>query len=322
LLEEKNRKKWYEKCGGSELTDRARLLRDKLKKYQSFFEILDIASTILAINAIFVFIYYKNLHNTKNWIHVHLFIAVALTGTFRFLADYNHQKSIEDVYKMNETSSVMACRIFTSVENFFAEANYAWIFIEAFYLHTLISNPLRTNPYVTRYVIAGWVIPIVPTIGWALQYYSEDGKFDCIRKLDEDTFRLHLWFEIPNCVIAVTNVILFFHILYLIYKNLRYPDQDIRSQGEFGTGGNDMLRLARATLILVPLFGIHAFISLFVPSYEISTDFGTKFYAEVILLILDSTSGGLVALVYCFGTREVQDELRRSWRSRPCLSDR
>ena len=218
----------------------------------------------------------------------------------------------------------------------------------------------------------------------------KDGEFDCIRKLDEDTFRLHLWFEIPNCVIAVTNVILFFHILYLIYKNLRYPDQDIRSQGEFGTGGNDMLRLARgifklfifstskifqisakadlnsweffikflfnknyiiATLILVPLFGIHAFISLFVPSYEISADFGTKFYAEVILLILDSTSGdkglmimialiiskysiriiklvlfetltGLVALVYCFGTREVQDELRRSWRSRPCLSDR
>ena len=70
----------------------------------------------------------------------------------------------------------MACRIFTSVENFFAEANYAWIFIEAFYLHTLISNPLRTNPYVTRYVIAGWVIPIVPTIGWALQYYTEVQK--------------------------------------------------------------------------------------------------------------------------------------------------
>ena len=54
-----------------------------------------------------------------------------------------------------------------------------------------------------------------------------------------------MWFEIPNCVIAVTNVILFFHIIYLIYKNLRYPDPDIRAQGEFGTGGNDMLRLAR-----------------------------------------------------------------------------
>ena len=70
-------------------------------------------------------------------------------------------------------SSVTACRIFQSVEKFCVEANYAWIFIEAFYLHTLISNPLRTNPYVTRYVIAGWVIPIVPTVGWAVQYYSE-----------------------------------------------------------------------------------------------------------------------------------------------------
>ena len=91
MPEEKNRKKWYEKCGGSELTDRARLLRDKLKKYQSFFEILDIASTILAMNAIFVFIYYKNLHNTKNWIHVHLFIAVALTGLLRLIRPHFHE---------------------------------------------------------------------------------------------------------------------------------------------------------------------------------------------------------------------------------------
>ena len=112
MLEEKNRKKWYEKCGGSELTDRARLLRDKLKKYQSFFEILDIASTILAINAIFVFIYYKNLHNTKNWIHVHLFIAVALTGLFRLIRPSVQPRGVRNVYARNtRTPRTRAMRV-------------------------------------------------------------------------------------------------------------------------------------------------------------------------------------------------------------------
>ncbi|KAA8587614.1 hypothetical protein FQN60_016476 [Etheostoma spectabile] len=119
----------------------------------------------------------------------------------------------------------------------------------------------------------------------------------------------------PNWVIngpivfsIMVNFILFISIIRILIQKLRCPD----------VGGNDQSqyrRLAKSTLLLIPLFGIHyvVFVSL---SESIAEDY--KIFFD---LALGSFQGLVVAILYCFLNSEVQGELKRKWRS-VCLNCR
>ncbi|KAI4807352.1 hypothetical protein KUCAC02_027164 [Chaenocephalus aceratus] len=71
--------------------------------------------------------------------------------------------------------------------------------------------------------------------------------------------------------------------------------------------------LAKATLTLIPLFGVHEIIFIFATDEQTS---GVLRYIKVFFtLFLNSFQGFLVAVLYCYANKEVRTELKRKFRS-------
>ncbi|KAL8164814.1 UNVERIFIED_CONTAM: Vasoactive intestinal polypeptide receptor [Gekko kuhli] len=129
-------------------------------------------------------------------------------------------------------------------------------------------------------------------------YFDDVGCWDLIEH--------HYWWIIktPILVSILVNFVLFICIIRILVQKLHSPDVGRNETSQYS-------RLAKSTLLLIPLFGIHYIIFAFFP------DTAKKEIREVRLvfeLVLGSFQGFVVAVLYCFLNGEVQAELRRKWR--------
>nr|XP_044610543.1 vasoactive intestinal polypeptide receptor 1 isoform X6 [Equus asinus] len=118
-----------------------------------------------------------------------------------------------------------------------------------------------------------------------------------------DTINSSLWWIIkaPILTSILVNFILFIRIIRILVQKLRTPDVGKNDSSPYS-------RLAKSTLLLIPLFGVHYIMFAFFPD---------NFKAEVKMvfeLVVGSFQGFVVAILYCFLNGEVQAELRRKWR--------
>uniref|UniRef100_A0A8C7GYB4 Vasoactive intestinal peptide receptor 2 n=1 Tax=Oncorhynchus kisutch TaxID=8019 RepID=A0A8C7GYB4_ONCKI len=168
----------------------------------------------------------------------------------------------------SEQPSLIGCKASLVIFQYFIMANFFWLLVEGLYLHTLLIVIFSENRHFIVYLLIGWGFPTVFVSAWA---------------------------------ITRVNFLLFISIIRILVQKLRCPD----------VGGNDQSqyrRLAKSTLLLIPLFGIHyvVFVSLneSMENYKIFFD-----------LAIGSFQGLVVAILYCFLNSEVQGELKRKWRS-------
>ncbi|XP_077929251.1 vasoactive intestinal polypeptide receptor 1 isoform X4 [Halichoerus grypus] len=140
-------------------------------------------------------------------------------------------------------------------------------------------------------------VPSTFTIVWTIiMIHFED--YGCW-----DTINSSLWWIIkaPILTSILVNFILFIRIIRILVQKLRSPDVGKSDSSPYS-------RLAKSTLLLIPLFGVHYFMFVFFPH---------NFKAEVKMvfeLVVGSFQGFVVAILYCFLNGEVQAELRRKWR--------
>ncbi|XP_057357810.1 glucagon receptor isoform X4 [Manis pentadactyla] len=98
------------------------------------------------------------------------------------------------------------------------------------------------------------------------------------------------------------NFCIFIHILHILVAKLRAHQMRYTDY---------KLRLAKSTLTLIPLLGVHEVVFAFVTDEHAQ---GTLRSAKLFFdLFLSSFQGLLVAVLYCFLNKEVQSELLRCW---------
>uniref|UniRef100_A0A665XFE8 Vasoactive intestinal peptide receptor 2 n=1 Tax=Echeneis naucrates TaxID=173247 RepID=A0A665XFE8_ECHNA len=234
---------------------------------------------------------FRKLHCTRNYIHLNLFFSFILRAVAVLVKDdilFNRAS------QCSKQPSLVGCKASLVFFQYFIMANFFWLLVEGLYLHTLLVVIFSENRHFIVYMFVGWGIPTVFVSAWVMtRVYLEDTGFSiqCQKHKVAVTF-----------FVSEVNFILFIRIIRILVQKLRCPD----------VGGNDQSqyrRLAKSTLLLIPLFGIHyvVFVTL---SESIAEDYRIFFD-----LALGSFQGLVVAILYCFLNSEVQGELKRKWRS-------
>uniref|UniRef100_A0A8C5JQE9 Glucagon receptor n=1 Tax=Junco hyemalis TaxID=40217 RepID=A0A8C5JQE9_JUNHY len=108
--------------------------------------------------------------------------------------------------------------------------------------------------------------------------------------------------RIPILLASLINLLIFMRILKVILAKLRANQKGYADY---------KLRLAKATLTLIPLFGIHEVVFIFATDEQTT---GILRYIKVFFtLFLNSFQGFLVAVLYCFANKEVKSEMKKKW---------
>ncbi|KAM9789352.1 vasoactive intestinal polypeptide receptor 2 [Neosynchiropus ocellatus] len=239
---------------------------------------------------------FRRLHCTRNYIHLNLFLSFILRAVAVLVKDHIlFNRSAQ----CSSQPSLVGCKVSLVIFQYFIMANFFWLLVEGLYLHTLLVVFVSENRHFSFYALIGWGIPMVFVSAWVVsRIFLEDTR--CWETNDK---------MIPNLVIngpigfsILVNFFLFISIFRILVQKLRCPDMGGSDQSQYR-------RLAKSTLLLIPLFGIH-YVVFVSPSESIA-----EVYKIFFDLALGSFQGLVVAILYCFLNSEVQGELKRKWHS-------
>ncbi|XP_051910584.1 vasoactive intestinal polypeptide receptor 2-like [Hippocampus zosterae] len=258
--------------------------------------------SLLSSTVIIAFI--RRLHCMRNYIHINLFASFMLRGVAVLTKDlllFSNEEEAETL-DCSVQPSLVGCKSSLVFLNYSIMANFFWLLVEALYLHTLLLVVHARYARLAVYLLIGWGIPCVFTVAWILCRLHLDDTW-CWERNDNPVPSRVLDWPILACV--VVNFILFISIIRILVQKLRCTDVGGNEQSQYK-------RLAKSTLLLIPLFGINyvVFVHLMEPSDK--TMRRVKIFFE---LGLGSFQGFIVAVLYCFLNCEVQSELRRIRRS-------
>ncbi|XP_051795608.1 glucagon receptor-like isoform X1 [Acanthochromis polyacanthus] len=265
------------------------------------------------IMALIILLSCRRLHCTRNYIHANLFLSFILRAAAVMVKDNMLERhwgreivKQTDVSEMLSHQAAIGCRIAQAMMQYCVLANHCWFFGEAIYLYSvLIASVFMDNNKYLPYICLGWGTPLLFVVPWVVVKMLKENK-ECWA-VNEN---MNYWWIIrfPVLFASIINFLIFMKILRVIFSKLRannqsrYPDYK--------------LRLAKATLTLIPLFGIHEVIFIFATDEQTT---GILRYIKVFFtLFISSFQGFLVAVLYCYANKEVQTELKRklrSWRS-------
>ncbi|XP_062454188.1 gastric inhibitory polypeptide receptor [Rhea pennata] len=269
-------------------------------------------SLVALLVALLLLLLFRRLRCTRNYIHANLFVSFVLRAGAILARDALLRRHLppapaaappapRDFFRLLGEQGAAGCRAAQALAQYCVGANYAWLLAEGLHLHGLLGRgaapPQRR---LAAYLLLGWGTPLLFVVPWVLVRYLYENE-----RCWERTDRAPFWWIIrcPILLAVAVNAVLFVRILRILVAKLRA--QQLRCS-------DYRLRLARSTLTLVPLLGVHE-VAFAVVAAEPAR--GPLRQGRLLLqLLLSSCQGLIVSILYCFANKEVQAEVRRRWR--------
>uniref|UniRef100_A0A3Q2Y516 Glucagon receptor n=1 Tax=Hippocampus comes TaxID=109280 RepID=A0A3Q2Y516_HIPCM len=243
-------------------------------------------SLLTLVTALVILLSLRKLHCTRNYIHANLFLSFILRAASVIVKDTMLERhwgreimKPADVSEMLGHQAAIGCRIAQVLMQYCVLANHYWFFGEAIYLYSvLIASVLIDSHKYLLYICLGWGTPLLFVIPWVVMKILKENK-ECWA-VNEN---MNYWW-------IIRSPILFASLVSMIFGTHRPSRHAFNS-------------LAKATLTLMPLFGIHEVIFIFVTDEQTT---GALRYLKVFFsLFLNSFQGFLVAVLYCYANKEV-----------------
>nr|XP_054509859.1 LOW QUALITY PROTEIN: gastric inhibitory polypeptide receptor [Agelaius phoeniceus] len=266
-------------------------------------------SLVSLLLALLLLLLLRRLRCTRNLIHANLFVSFALRAAAILTRDallphQGHRQGHQQGHQPGHPLQLLgqqagpACRVAQSLAQYCVGANYAWATAEGlFLLRLLLATPARSH--LPAFLLLGWGVPVLFVVPWVvLRYlYENEGCW-------ERNEKAAVWWLIrcPILAAVAVNFVVFVRIVRILVAKVR-AQQVAR--------GDTRLRLARSTLTLIPLLGVHEVI--FALAGEGEGGGGLRLARLCLHLLLTSAQGLVVSVLYCFTNKEVQAEVRRGW---------
>ncbi|XP_053453490.1 parathyroid hormone 2 receptor isoform X2 [Nycticebus coucang] len=291
---------------------------------QDFFERLFVMYTVgysvsfasLAV-AILIIGYFRRLHCTRNYIHMHLFVSFMLRATSIFVKDrvvHAHigVKELQSLMMQGDLpssieapavdkSQYIGCKIAVVMFIYFLATNYYWILVEGLYLHSLIFVAFFSDAkYLWGFVLIGWGFPAAFVAAWAVARATlADG-----RCWELSAGNIKWIYQAPILAAIGLNFILFLNTVRVLATKIWETNavgQDTRKQYR---------QLAKSTLVLVLVFGVHYIVFVCLPHSFTGLGWEIRMHCE---LFFNSFQGFFVSIIYCYCNGEVQAEVKKLW---------
>ncbi|NXL93222.1 PTH1R protein, partial [Alectura lathami] len=281
---------------------------------------ISLASLIVAVC---ILSYFKRLHCTRNYIHVHLFTSFICRAASIFVKDAvlysgtlaSETKLREDDFRAEmgpspgQRGHLVGCKVAVTLFLYFLATNHYWILVEGLYLHSLIFMAFLSNKnYLWVLIIIGWGLPAVFVSIWA----SVRASLADTQCWDLSAGNMKWIYQIPILAAVVVNFFLFLNIVRVLASKLWETNTgklDPRQQYRQALAA-PKLKLLKSTLVLMPLFGVHYVVFMAMPYTEVS---GVLWQIQMHYeMLFNSSQGFFVAFIYCFCNGEVQAEIKKA----------
>ncbi|KAM8904675.1 glucagon-like peptide 2 receptor isoform 4-T4 [Spinachia spinachia] len=248
----------------------------------------------------------RKLHCTRNYIHMNLFVSFILRAMAVISKEivlyimYSKLPKDDSGWNSYSISAIaLICKFSKVCMEYFVACNFFWLLVEAIFLRTLLFTAVLTKRHLLKnYMLLGWGTPILFVTPWTVVkiLYENTECWSIVNKW--------FWWIIRGPITLSVLVIffIFVKILMLLLSKLK-ADQVTLTDYRYS--------LARATLVLIPLLGLHEVV--FTVLIDECVEGSSRYARNFVNLTLSSFQGFLVAVLYCFANGEVQAELKKRW---------
>ncbi|XP_074538021.1 calcitonin gene-related peptide type 1 receptor isoform X1 [Halichoeres trimaculatus] len=249
-------------------------------------------SIVSLVISLIIFSYFKSLSCQRISLHKNMFLSYifnSITTIIWLSLTFANNQAIHG-------SNPVSCKVLAVLVQYLSTSNYFWMLCQGIYLHTLIIVAVFVGEQqLFWYYILGWGFPVVP----ALFYAVARGLFYNDRCWISSHTSLVYIIHGPITAALLVNLFFLLNIVRVLITKLRETHC---------AESTTYMKAVRATLILIPLFGVQYMLFPWRPEGHIS-----RAIYDFLINIFGHFQGLLVAIIFCFCNSEAQTALKRKW---------